>query len=153
MLARHAQENRMAPGEHQSNDFIAYPMNRVVGTIADSTQARAIIEALLQRGVDPARIDLLYGETGLHRLDPDGAEHGFWARFQRTLIHTLAINAESSHLRGHVEDLAAGHFVVMVLASDVGTRQEIAETLRAGGAKHIGFFGPWAWEALDTPRL
>ena len=143
----------MSPGEHQSNDFIPYPTNRVVGTIADSTQARAAIEALLERGVDPERIDLLYGETGLHRLDPDGAEHGFWARFQRTLINTLAINAESSHLARHVEDLAAGHFVVMVLASDVGTREEIAETLRAGGAKHVGFFGPLAWQALDRPRL
>jgi hypothetical protein len=143
----------MPPGEHQSNDFIPYPMNRVVGTIADSTQARAAIEALLQRGVDPARIDVLYGESGLHRLDPDGAEHGFWAQFQRTLINTLAINEESSHLRHHVQDLVAGHFVVMVSASEVGTRQEIAETLRACGAKHIGFFGPWAWQALDTPRL
>jgi hypothetical protein len=142
----------MPPAEHQSNDFIPYPTNRVVGTIADSTQVRATIEALLQRGVDPARIDVLYGETGLHRLDPDGTEHGFWARFQRTLINTLAINAESSHLAHHVEELTAGHLVVMVLASDVGTRQEIAETLRAGGAKHIGFFGPWAWEALDMPR-
>jgi hypothetical protein len=44
-------------------------------------------------------------ESGLHRLDPDGAEHGFWARFQRTLINTLAVNEESSHLRHHVEDL------------------------------------------------
>ena len=141
----------MSREEHQSNDFIPYPVNRVVGTIADSTQARATIEALLQRGIGPASIDLLYGDTGLHRLDPDGAEHGFWARFQRTLVNTLAINAESSHLARHVEDLAAGHFILMVLASDVGTRQEIAETLRAGGARHIGFFGPWAWQSLDMP--
>ena len=143
----------MSPADHQANDFIPYPMNRVVGAIADSTQAHATIEALLQRGVDPARIEIFYGETGLHRLDPDGAEHGFWARFQRTLINTLGINAEASHLKHHVEDLLAGHFIVMVLASEVGTRQEIAETLRASGAEHIGFFGPWAWEALDTPRV
>jgi hypothetical protein len=143
----------MPPGEHQSNDFIPYPMNRVVGTIADSTQARAAIEALLQRGVDPARIDVLYGESGLHRLDPDGAEHGFWAQVQRTLINTLAINAESSHLRHHVEDLRAGRFVIMVLVSEGQSRQEIGETLRACGAEHIGFFGRWAWEALDTPRV
>ena len=71
----------MAPGEHQANDFIPYPVNRVVGTIADSTQARATIEALLQRGIDAASIDVLYGDTGLHRLDPDGALHGFWAGF------------------------------------------------------------------------
>ena len=95
----------MSREEHQANDFIPYPVNTVVGTIAETTQARATIEALLQRGIDPASIDLLYGDTGLRRLDPDGAEHGFWARFQRTLVNTLAINAESSHLARHLEDL------------------------------------------------
>ena len=57
----------MAPEEHQANDFIPYPIDRVVGTLIDGTQARAAIEVLLQRGVDPAHIDLLYGESGLHR--------------------------------------------------------------------------------------
>jgi hypothetical protein len=143
----------MSPGEHQSNDFIPYPTNRVVGTIADSTQARAAVEALIGRGVDPERIDLLYGETGLHRLDPDGAEHGFWARFQRTLIHTMAVNEESSHLRHHVAELRAGRILIMVLVSGVHTRQGIGETLGAFGAEHIGFFGKWHWEALDTPPV
>ena len=140
----------MSREEHQANDFIPYPVNRVVGPLPKrprrGPRSRRCCNAALT-----ASIDLLYRDTGLHRLDPDGAEHGFWARLQRTLVNTLAINAESSHLARHVEDLAAGHLVVMVLASDVGTRQEIAETLRAGGAGHIGFFGPWAWQSLDTP--
>jgi hypothetical protein len=143
----------MAPDEHQANDFIPYPMDRVVGTMADTAQARAAIEALLQRGVDPAHIDVLYGESGLHRLDPDGAEHGFWARFQRTLIHTIAVNEESSHLRHHVEDLRSGRILIMVLVSEGHTREDIAETLSANGAAHIGFFGKWAWEALDIPSV
>jgi hypothetical protein len=46
----------MAPAEHQANDFIPYPIDRVVGTMLDGTRARAAIEALLQRGVDPAHI-------------------------------------------------------------------------------------------------
>ena len=140
----------MNPGEHQPNDFIRYPTNRVAGTIADPTRARAAIEALLQRGIDAGRIDVLRGEAGLHRLDPDGAEHGFWARFQRMLINAAAVNEESRRLRHHVDDLRAGRLVIMVLAGDVGTRQEIAETLKAHGAEHIGFFGRWAWEALDN---
>jgi hypothetical protein len=49
----------MAPAEHQANDFIPYPIDRVVGTMLDGTRARAAIEALLQRGVDPAHIDVL----------------------------------------------------------------------------------------------
>ena len=143
----------MAPGEHQANDFIPYPINRVVGTMLDGRRARAAIEALLQRGVDPAHIDVLYGESGLHRLDPEGAEHGFWARFQRRLINTLAVNEESSHLRQHAEDLRAGRIVIMVLVTEHHTRQEIGETLSAHGADHVGFFGKWTMEALATPPI
>ena len=75
----------MPTGGHQSSEFIPFPGNRVVATITDSTLAD--IQALLQRGVDPARIDLLYEETGLHRLGVDGAGHGFGAQFQRTHQH------------------------------------------------------------------
>jgi hypothetical protein len=139
----------MAPAEHQANDFIPYPIDRVVGTLVDSAQARVAIEALLQRGLDPAHIDILYGESGLHRLDPDGAEHGFWTRFQRTLINTLAVNEESSHLRHHAEDLRAGRIVIMVLVTERYTRQDIGETLSAHGAEHIWFFGKLTMEALD----
>src|SRR4051794_17268048 len=132
---------------HKSNDFISYPIDRVVATVVDSTQAREAIEALLQRGVAPEHIDVLYGDSGLHRLDPHGAEHGFWAQFQRTLINTMAVNEESSHLRHHVEDLRAGRIVIMVLVNGIQERVEIGQTLSASGAEHLGFFGRWAWEA------
>ena len=143
----------MAPAEHQAYDFIPYPLNRVVGTMADAAKARAAIEALLQAGVDSSHIAVLYGDSGIHRLDLDGAEHGFWTRFQRTLIHTLAVNEESSHLRHHVEDLRAGHILIMVSVSEVHSREEIAATLRAFSAEHIGYFGQWHWEALDIPPV
>jgi hypothetical protein len=131
----------MAPAEHQANDFISYPVDRVVGTMVDPAQARVAIEALLQSGVDSAHIDILNGESGLHRLDPDGPEHGFWTRFQRTLINTLAVNEESSHLRHHVEDFRAGRIVIMVLVTERHTRQEIGETLSATVPSTFGFSG------------
>ena len=36
--------------QHEPGDFIPYPFERVVGTIAHSTNARAAIEALLREG-------------------------------------------------------------------------------------------------------
>jgi hypothetical protein len=35
-----------------AGDFISYPTNRVVGTIADAQSAQAAIEALIRAGVD-----------------------------------------------------------------------------------------------------
>ena len=77
--------------------FIAYPTNRVVGTIVDPKLAQAAIEALLQVGFARQDIDILHGEEDLHRPDPTGAEHRFLAQFQRTLIRTLG--DEHKHLQ------------------------------------------------------
>jgi hypothetical protein len=72
----------MTTSQHEPGDFISYPSERVVGTIADATHARAAIEALLREGFQDAEIDILRGDKDLHRLDPTGSEHGFLTRFQ-----------------------------------------------------------------------
>jgi hypothetical protein len=134
---------------HQPGDFIAYPTNRVVGTIGDAKSAGAAIEALLQAGVDRGDIDVLHGDGDLHRLDPTGAEHGFLAQFQRTLIRLAGPVEESSHLRRHVEDVRAGRFVIMVVAKSQERRDVVAGILNAHGAEFIGFYGKWAWTSMS----
>lgn len=79
---------------HRQRDFISYPTNCVVGTIADPTQARTAIKTLLQSGVDPEQIDILHEETAMHRLDPDGSEHGFLAPVQRTMTRNTPVVEE-----------------------------------------------------------
>jgi hypothetical protein len=134
---------------NRTDDFIAYPTNRVVGTIADAKSARAAIEALLQAGVEQADIDVLHGEGDLHRLDPSGAEHGFLAQFQRTLIRLAGPAEESEQLRHHVEDVRAGRFVIMVLAKSQDRRDVVAGILNAHGAEFMGFYGRWAWTSMS----
>ena len=133
-------------------DFIRYPTNRVVGTIADAESARSAIEALIQAGVDREDIDVLHGEEDLRRLDPSGAEHGFLAQFQRTLIRLAGPVEEAAHLRHHVEDVRAGRFVIMVLAKDQERRDLVAGILNAHGAEFMGFYGRWAWSSISGGR-
>jgi predicted SnoaL-like aldol condensation-catalyzing enzyme len=135
---------------HEPGDFISYPTNRVVGTIAKPEDARAALEALLQAGVDGRDIELLHGEEGLHRLDSTGSEHGFLAQFQRTLIRIAGPVAEFKHLSRHVDDVRAGRFVIMVLAKEREKRNLAADILNAHGAEFVGFYGTWAWHSLDT---
>jgi hypothetical protein len=131
-----------------AGDFISYPMNRVVGTIADAQSAQAAIEALIRAGVDREDIDVLHGQEDLNRLDPSGAEHGFLAQFQRTLIRLAGPVEESAHLRRHIEDVRAGRFVIMVLAKAPDRRELVAGILNDHGAEFIGFCGRWAWKAF-----
>ena len=130
-------------------DFIPYPTNRVVGTVADDTRAHAAIEALLQDGFDPQDIDILHGEADVQRLDPTGTKHGFLARFQRTLIRTVSPAEEHKHLMHHIEDVRGGRFVIMVLAKKREQRVLAADILNAHGAEFIGFYGRWAWEGFS----
>ena len=134
----------------QPDDFIAYPTHRVVGTIGDAKQARAAIEELLSAGFARHDIDVLHGEKDLHRLDPTGAEHGFLAQFQRTLIRAAGPAEEFQHLSRHVDDVRAGRFVIMVLAKEREKRNVAADILNSHGADFVGFYGRWAWQSLEA---
>jgi predicted SnoaL-like aldol condensation-catalyzing enzyme len=143
----------MSANEHTPGDFIPYPTNRVVGTITDAKDARAALDALLNAGFQPSDIDILHGEKDLHRLDPTGAEHGFFAQFQRTLIRTAGPAEEFKHLSRHVEDVRAGRSVIMVLATKREKRDLAADVLNSHGAEFVGFYGRWAFEAMDDARV
>lgn len=137
-----------------NDSFIAYPVNRVAGTIDDHERTEAAVKALLQAGTDADDIDVLHGDSGLRRLDPTGSEHGLLARFQRALIHAAAVNEESATLEHHVNDLRAGRFVVMVRAKTPRERQTAATVLREHGATFVGFFGRWTlrlFDGVETP--
>lgn len=129
-------------------EFISYPTNRVVGTIADATNARAAVDSLLSAGFGRDDIDILHGEDDVRRLDQTGSEHGCLAQFQRTLLRTAAPVEEYKHLLHHLEDVRAGRFVIMVLAKERNKRDVAADILNAHGAEFIGFYGRWAWEGF-----
>ena len=141
---------------HQPDDFIAYPTNRVVGTIADPAHARAAIEALLQHGFAQKDIEILHAEEDLHRPRPAGTEHRFLAQFQRTLIRKigeykhLRLGEEFDHLQHYVEDVQAGRSVIMVLAKKPEKREAAADILGVHGAEAVEFFGRWSWQSLET---
>ena len=131
-------------------DFIPYPTNRVVGTVADATNAHAAINALLQAGFDRQDIDILHGDGDIQRLDPTGEQHGFLAQFQRTLLR-LAGPAEDTRICGTTSKM----FVRADSCSwsSPGNAMNACAPLTswvAHGAEFIGFYGRWAWEGL-TP--
>ena len=129
--------------------FIAYPTNRVVGTIGDDDKAKEVISALLRAGFEREDIDLLHDEKDLNRLDPTGTAHGFLAQFQRTLIRAFDLE-EFKHLTHHVADVRAGRFVIMVLAKRRAQRIVAADILHRYGAEFVEFYGRWACEELPA---
>src|SRR5689334_2349426 len=120
----------MEPASNKSREFIAYPTNRVAGTVDDPGATRAVVKSLIEAGFAADEVDILYGEEGLRRLDPTGEEHGVLARVLRAAFQW---NEEDKYLRQHVEDIRAGHFVVMVLAKEPEKREKVREILKSHG--------------------
>jgi hypothetical protein len=140
----------MEPTANKSGEFISYPTNRVVGTIDEPWAAQAVVEALLEAGFNMDELDVLYGEEGIRRIDPTGKEQGLLARLQRAAFHW---NEEDKYLRQHVEDIRAGHFVIMVLAKEPEKREKVRDILKSHGGHFIKFFGNWAIQSLDIGYL
>jgi uncharacterized protein (TIGR02246 family) len=130
-------------------NFIAYPTNRVVGTIADADQARAAVDALLKAGFVQENIDVLHNQEDLERLDPTGAAHGLLAQFHRTLIRTFDLE-EFKQLTQYADAVRAGLFVIMVLAKRRSLRISAAEILHQYGADFVEFYGRWSCEDLPA---
>ena len=139
----------MKAASTERQDYISYPTNRVVGTVGDDGKAKTAIDALLRAGFARHDIDILHDEKDLKRLDPTGAEHGFFAQFQRTLIRALDLE-EFKHLTHHVDDVRAGRFVIMVLAKRRAQRIVAADILHRHGADFVEFYGRWACEDLPS---
>ena len=132
------------------SDFISYPTNRVVATIAKASDARRALDALVNAGVDKGDIDLLHGDEATHRLDLTGEEHGFLAQFQRTLIRAGSPAEEYRHLQQQLDDVRAGLFVIMVRAPEHEKRDRVASIFNSHGARSVEFFGRWAWQSMDA---
>jgi hypothetical protein len=130
----------------QSDDFIAYPTNRVVATLADAGHTQAAVDDLLKAGFAREDIDVLNCEADIHRPPPAGSENRF-AQVHRTLTRT--VSDEYKHLRHYVEDLRSGRCVVMVLAKKPDRRETAANILSTHGADAIEFFGRWSWQELE----
>ena len=130
-------------------NFIAYPTNRVVGTVGDAGKAGAAVEALLRAGFGKEDIDVLHGDEDLQRLDPTGVDHGYLAQFQRTLIRAFELE-EFKHLNHFVDDVRNGRFVIMVLTKRRGLRIIAADILHQHGAEFVGFYGRWACEEIPA---
>jgi hypothetical protein len=137
----------MEPTSNTGGEFISYPTNRVVGTIDNPADAQDALVALVEAGCKPEEIEVLYGEEGMHRLDPTGEEHGLLARFQRAV---LAYHSEYKYIKHHEDDIRAGRFVIMVLAEEPERRERVAEILQAHGGHFLVFFGRWTMQLLDA---
>jgi hypothetical protein len=136
-------------------DLLIYPTEKVVGVIADREQLDAVHAALDERGVGQDRIEVLCGDQGQERLDPDADQQGAFGKMIRTV--QKALGDEAIRLEKLNQALEAGHYVIKVGLSEEEDddareqeKQSIGAALRGVGATKVAFYGQYQIEELQV---
>ena len=148
-----------APNDsNKTSDFIAYPINKVVGFIDDLGDVKAALGDLKAAGFKTKDIQVLTGEKGAHRIDASGDEHGELAHILRSIQKTLG-DYEIPRAKRHEQELLARHFGIGVIAKDEEDRNKVRDILRSHNGHFVNFYGRWVmepWnpnEVPERPRL
>jgi hypothetical protein len=138
----------MAEPRRNEKRFYTYPMNQVVAIIDDATSLKEALRRLEASGVDLSTVHVLTGPEGERLLDPEGIQHGWWARLLRFAQRGAF---EGKAMQVHGQALANGHHVLFVpTRGDAQTRQVIGAVQGAGG-HHLLHFRRWSIEHILTP--
>src|SRR5947209_5991908 len=97
------------------NDFSVYPNHRVCAIIDTDMDARSALDALLRAKVHEDHIHIFYGWKGIETLDPEGGEHGLFARLA-TALRTYG-DIENETMK-HYEDAMKNGGVVFEITAE-----------------------------------
>ncbi len=136
-----------ATGPAEEGPSKLFPYNTVVGVIDDAESLEMAVQTLAAAGFAESSVQVLSGERGVERIDARGERKGILARIFRLVD---ALGSEREHTERHVEELRAGHFLVLVQTTDDAGKARARDALTAQGGHYINYYSRWTTEQL-TP--
>ena len=130
--------------------FVKYPRGRLYAVLDEPGAAARVVAALVAAGIEPARIEVLRGDTAADAFDGTGARHGLGGRVRRAVEFTLMDQAPD--LAWYEAAIRDGHSVVSVRSNDEKTIRTAVEVLRGMGAHFMNHFGRFATEEFERWR-
>lgn len=116
--------------------------DKVVALFDSSASADAALADLEAQGHD---VELLRGEEGRRRLDPQEAEGEFFGGLRKAFLGL----GDENRLRNKVEDeLSANGSFIVVDAQDDEQAADVAGSLRRHGGHFLWHLGKWAYVRL-----
>ena len=123
---------------HVEDDFLAFPIHKVVSGFEDQSAVDAAIEDLLSHGFRVDDIEGVCGVDGARRMDFTGTSHGSLTTFLRNLQH---IGPDRQFLTRYEEYLRKGHCLIMVSVRDKLRKKAAAEILHKHTKEKVTYFG------------
>ena len=123
-----------------------FPKHAVVGVIDTAEQLAAARQGLFAAGFDESTVHVISGEHGLEVIDQTGSGHGLSGRLAR--LTQALFGMEMEHTERHVQEVEAGHYLVLVPSHDDKTTDRISEVLSAHGGHFINYYTNWTARLL-----
>ena len=131
--------------EAARDNRLLFPYNSVVGVIDDPSDVEAAVQELIESGFAESDVNVLCGDAGVRQIDAKGKRKGLLARLFRIVD---ALGAEREHTARHVEELEAGHFIVVVDSPDEAAKARARDGLAAHGGHFINYYSRLSAENL-----
>lgn len=120
------------------DDFLAYPIYKVVTVFKDHDEVVPTVEELQKAGFSEQDIEAFCGVDGEKRMDFEGTRHGVWASFLRAVQH---VGPDRTYLERYEQHLRDGDCMIMVRVSKKEEKERAAEILHRHTDERVTYFG------------
>lgn len=120
------------------DDFLTYPLHKVVSVFENPKDVDAAIDELNAHGFTIDDIEAFCGIAGEKRMDFDGTRHGVWTAFLRAMQH---IGPDRTYLERYEKHLAEGHCMIMVSVRNKERKNTAGRILNHHTKERVTYFG------------
>lgn len=126
--------------EHNASfdDFIAFPIHKLVSVFESPHDADAAVEELTSNGFSEDDIEAVCGLEGERRMDFAGTKHGFAGMVLRNFQH---IGPDRTYLERYEKHLHDGHCIVIVNVKSKLRKERAARILHHHTDERVTYFG------------
>jgi hypothetical protein len=121
-----------------SDDFVAFPLNSLIGAFHDAKLLKGVIAELKQNGFETEDIRSFVGEEGIEQMDFDGTASGTLAELLR---YFQRIGPGRTFLDRYETFMKDGDSLLMVRAPKEQRKQLAADIMRKHSPHPVTFFG------------
>lgn len=126
------------PGTEKGEEK-GFPRNAVVGVLSDTGAVGELVTELAAIGVQQSGVQLVMGAEGVSALRNAGRGSG-------NILGSLGFEAE--HTRRHLQEVEAGHVVVIVAVENDRLGDRVGAVLARHGATFINYYSRWSSRRL-----
>lgn len=129
---------QMSAGFPAHDDFLTYPIHKMVSVFEDPNEVEAAVAELQANGFTMDDIEAFCGWEGEKRMDFEGTRHGVWTELIRAIQH---VGPDRTYLERYEKHLHDGHCMILVKVTKRERKEAAAEILHRHTNERVTYFG------------